>query len=52
VELFKLFRLAIKDVGDTGDPVIQSAYEDIVHYDHERARGVMELVVQRRLNSW
>jgi hypothetical protein len=46
-ELFKLFRAAIKDDGDTGDPVIQSVYEDIVSYDHERARGVMELVVRR-----
>ena len=45
--LFKLFRAAIKDHGDTGDPLIQSAYDDIVSYDHERARGVMELVVRR-----
>ena len=51
-ELFRLFRAAIKDDGDTGDLVIQSAYEDIVRYDHERARGVMELVVRRDPLAW
>lgn len=45
--LFKLFSAAIKDEDDIGDPVIQCAYEDIVSYDHERARGVMEMVVRR-----
>jgi hypothetical protein len=51
-DLFKLFRAAIKDDGDTGDPVIQWAYEDIVSYDQERARGVMELVVRRHPLAW
>jgi len=51
-DLFKLFRAAIKDDGDTGDPVIQSAYDDVVTYDHERARGVMELVVRRDPLAW
>jgi len=51
-QLFKLFRAAIKDDDDTGDPVIQSTYEDIVSYDHERARGVMELVVRRDPLAW
>jgi hypothetical protein len=51
-DLFKLFRAAIKDDGDTGDPLIQSAYEDIVSYDHERARDVMELVVRRDPLAW
>jgi len=46
-DLFKLFRAAIKDDGDIGDLTIQSIYEDIVLYDHDRARGVMELVVRR-----
>ncbi len=50
--LLKLFRAAIKDDGDTGDLVIQCAYEDIVRYDHERARGVMELVVRRDPLAW
>jgi hypothetical protein len=51
-DLFKLFRAAIKDAADTADLVIQSAYEDIVGYDHERARGVMELVVRRDPLAW
>ena len=51
-QLFKLFRAAIKDDGDTGDQLIQSAYEDIATYDHERARGVMELVVRRDPLAW
>jgi hypothetical protein len=51
-DLFKLFRAAIKDDGDTGDPLIQSAYDDIVSYDHERARGVIELVVRRDPLAW
>lgn len=51
-ELFKLFRAAIKDDGDTGDLVIQSAYEDMASYDHERARGAMELVVRRDPLAW
>ena len=50
--LFKLFRAAIKDEGDTGEPVIQSTYEDIVSYDHERARSVMGLVVRRDPLAW
>jgi len=50
--IFKLFRAAIKDDGDTGDAVIQFAYEHIVSYDHERARGVMELVVRRDPLAW
>jgi hypothetical protein len=50
--LFKLFRAAIKDDGDTGDSVIQCAFDDIVSYDHERARGVMELVVRREPLAW
>lgn len=51
-DLFKLFRAAIKDAGDTGDLVIQSAYEDIVRYDHERARRVMELIIRRDPLAW
>jgi hypothetical protein len=51
-DLFKLFRAAVKDDGDTGSPLKQFAFEDTVTFDHERARGVMELVVRRRLNSW
>jgi hypothetical protein len=51
-QLFKLYRAAIKDDSDTGDPLIQSTYDDIVSYDHERARGVMELVVRRDPLAW
>jgi hypothetical protein len=45
--LFRLFKAAIKDDEGTGDALIQAAYEDIVSYDYERARTVMELVVRR-----
>jgi hypothetical protein len=45
--LFKLFKAAIKDDEDTGDALIQTAYQDMVSYDYERARTVMELVVRR-----
>jgi hypothetical protein len=51
-DLFKLFRAAIKDHDETGDLVIQSTYEEIVRYDHERARCVMELVVRRHPLAW
>ena len=51
-QLFKLFRAAIKDDGDTGDPVIKLVCDDIVSYDHERARHVMELIVRRHPMAW
>ena len=51
-QLFKLFSAAIKDDGDTGDPVIRWIYEEIVGYDEARARGVMELVVRREPLAW
>jgi hypothetical protein len=50
-QLFKLFRAAIKDA-DTGESVIHFAFQDIVSYDHERARSVMELVVRRDPPAW
>jgi hypothetical protein len=50
--LFRLFRAAVKDEDDIADPVIQSAYEDMVSYDQERARGVMELIVRRQPLAW
>ena len=46
-DLFKLFRAALRDDSDIGDLTIQYIYEDIVLYDHDRARRVMELIVQR-----
>jgi hypothetical protein len=51
-QLFKLFRAAIKDEGNTRDHEIQSTYEDIVSYDRERARSVMELIVRRHETAW
>ena len=51
-QLFKLFRAAIKDDGEAEDPVIQFVYDAIVSYDHERARHVMELIVQRHPQAW
>jgi len=46
-DLFKLFRAAIKDDEDILDLMIKFTHEDIVSYDREGARIVMELVVQR-----
>jgi len=46
-ELFGLFRAAIKDDDRIINCVIQTVYDDLMSYDRERARAVMELLVRR-----
>jgi hypothetical protein len=46
-ELFALFRAAVKDDQRLVDAVIGKIHDDLVAYDHERARAVMELLVRR-----
>ena len=46
-ELFELFRAAIKDDDRIINSIIQTVCDDLMNYDAERARAVMELLVRR-----
>lgn len=47
LELFRLWRAAIKDDDRITNFVIQTVYEDVMAFDCERAQVVMELIVRR-----
>ena len=46
-ELLDLWRAAIKDDDGFANEVIQTVYDDLMAFDRERTRGVMELMVRR-----
>lgn len=46
-EMFDLWKAAIKDDDGFVNEVIQTVYENLMAFNHERAQGVMELMVRR-----
>jgi len=50
-ELTALWRAAIKDDERLVDNVIQAVYDDLIAFDRDRAKAVMELMVRREPSS-
>lgn len=47
VELFALFKAAIKDDDHAVNLLIETVRDDLMRYDRERTRTIMELMVRR-----
>ena len=46
-QLFRLWKAAVKDDDKLADQMLQKIYDDMIAFDHERAKELIELTVQR-----